>query len=382
MEHWSVVRRVINGLETTTHYSNSPALRTMPDLITATVACLPFAEDPQPGTTPFFSVCDSGRAVYPETVMGSGNQPRVVIVGPGAIGCLFACLLARSGFRVSLLDKYPGRARLLSERGISLEEGGISRIKIPVFAEPGSVIDDCDVLIVCVKAFDTRAAVRHAMSLVKNGTTVVSLQNGLGNLEAIAEHVPPGRVVCAVTGHGATSLAPGSVRHAGSGITRVAPFVAEGMHRARAVAEIIGSAGLEAESLPDVETVRWSKLIVNAAVNPLSAIHNVPNGSLARDPELLEYMRLAAGEGQRVAVSKGVGLLYADAASETERVCRETAGNLSSRLQDVRRRRRTEIDAINGAIVRTGSDLGIATPVNAELTDAIHRIEESYSDAA
>ena len=98
--------------------------------------------------------------------MGSGNQPRIVIVGPGAIGCLFACLLARTGFRISLLDKYPGRACLLSERGISLEEGGTSRITIPVFAEPGSVIDDCDVLIFCVKAFDTRAAVCHAMPLV------------------------------------------------------------------------------------------------------------------------------------------------------------------------------------------------------------------------
>jgi len=317
------------------------------------------------------------REAYADPVMGENRQPQIAVVGPGAVGCLFASFFSRAGHAVSLLDKRPERARTLSEQGVSLLEtdGASQRFMIPVFTEPET--GPCDVLFICVKAFDTLAAVQHALALVDRDTTVVSLQNGLGNLETLAANITPGQVVCAVTGHGATMLAPGSVRHAGSGITRVAPFAAQGMQRAALVEKLLASAGLDIECLPDVESVRWSKLVVNAAVNPLSAIHDVPNGRLVQDMELGQRMRQAADEGQRVAVARGVDLLYSNAGDEAERVCRDTGENLSSMLQDVRRKKRTEIDAINGAIVASAVGLGIPAPVNTNLVEQIHRIEQS-----
>lgn len=309
--------------------------------------------------------------------MGEHLQPRIAVVGPGALGCLFASVLSQAGYAIRLLDKRPERAHLLSERGIHVETHGVvQRFELPVLAAPED--DPCDVLLLCVKAFDTAGASRYSLPLVDERTTVVSLQNGLGNLEAIAENTAPGQVVCAVTGHGATTLAPGSVRHAGAGITRVAPFVVEGMPHAIRVEHLFRSAGFDVECLVDVDSVRWSKLVVNAAINALSAIHNVPNGRLTEDPALRDDMRRAAKEAERVALGRGIQLLYPDGADQAEAVCRQTGDNLSSMLQDVRARKPTEIDAVNGAIVRHGTELGIPVPVNADLVERIREIENTY----
>jgi 2-dehydropantoate 2-reductase len=304
---------------------------------------------------------------------------RTVIVGPGAIGRLFAGCLHTAGETVALLDHDPERARALDAAGIRIEEPVSRRSTLATLKVP--VRDDASdwrvrygfpsFVVICVKSYDTAAAVRHALPLFGPKTTVVSLQNGMGNVELIRGVTPIERILCAVTGHGATLDETGVVHHAGSGLTTVAP-VHSGVHDLAAqFAEMLHRCGIEARPIDDCMGMLWSKLIVNAAINPVTALHNVSNGELLNRAEPLETALAAAREAHAVARAAGVRVRFDDPAAEVRRLCARTRDNLSSMLQDVRRGRPTEIDAINGFVVRQADTAGIDVPVNRQLLGAI-----------
>jgi len=300
---------------------------------------------------------------------------RTAIVGPGAIGCLLAAFLAEKREDVWLVDRNAGRAGLLNSRGVRVEDAGEHRV-VPVrtTAVP-SEIGPVDVVCICVKAYDTEGAVLHARPLLGPGTAVVSLQNGLGNVETMARHSDASRVICAVTGHGVVLLGDGHVRHAGRGPTLVAARDPRERVSAAAFAELLTAANIGARCVDDAVGMLWSKLVVNAAVNPLTAVHNVRNGALVEDPDLAATLADAAREAEQVAHAEGVSLFFDDAAAEAAAVCRRTKDNLSSMLQDVRKGRRTEIDAINGRVVELGRKAGVGVAVNAGLMARVREIE-------
>jgi len=300
---------------------------------------------------------------------------RIVIVGPGAIGCLFASILTEAGNDVTLLDRDPKRAQLISQNGIRVEGSGrVKMIAVPITADSVG-IGTADCVCICVKSYDTRKAAEHALPVVGPATVVVSLQNGHGNAEQMAGVVKNRRLVCAVTSHGSTHLGTGHISHAGKGITMVAPFIENASGAAGEFAEILGSSGIEAEIVNDVKGMVWSKLIVNAAINPITAVWNVPNGRLMDRPDLHRMAVNAAREGECVARTNHVSLLYSDAVVEVERVCGRTRNNISSMLQDIRRGKKTEIDAITGAIVKEGHRREISLPTNEMLLRKIHEKE-------
>lgn len=301
---------------------------------------------------------------------------KIVIIGPGAIGCLLAGLLAEAGSDVWLLDKEDGaRARAISERGIQIDGCEGSRIvRVKISAET-SVVGRAPMVFVCVKSYDVAVAIRHALPLVGNETTVVPLANGWGNAEKISEVVEARQIVCGITSHGSTSLGPGHVRHAGAGPTAVAAFVTSERERAEGVADVLSSSGLEAVVSDDMSGMIWNKLIVNAAINPLSAILGVPNGRLLEDDEARMSLRGAALEAAEVARAMGVNCVCADPVLEAEKVCLDTAHNISSMLQDIRRGRRTEVEAITGMIVKEGRAVGVPVPVNEMLLARVRALE-------
>ncbi|MBN1556958.1 MAG: 2-dehydropantoate 2-reductase [Lentisphaerae bacterium] len=291
---------------------------------------------------------------------------QVVIVGPGAVGCLFAAALHRAGTSVALLDKDPVRARHLNESGLRIDPppGGAPLCAfVPVSANPAELPRPA-FLVLCVKAYDTGAAMRHARGLVAPETTVVSLQNGLGNAEQIRQILVSPALLCAVTGHGVTQLESGRVVHAGNGETYVAAGPDTPPGAADRFAALLEAAGFAARVRDDCTGMLWSKAVVNAAINPVTALNDIPNGAILEHAHLRDTAFAAAGEAAAVARARGIRLAYPDAAAEVERVCRQTAGNVSSMLQDVRRGRQTEIDAINGAVVRAADGAGIPVPTN------------------
>ncbi len=298
---------------------------------------------------------------------------RIVIVGPGAIGCLFAGFFAGSGKDVGLLDKNPDRVADIAAKGVRIESGGVTHVvRVAVSAAPGD-LGAADLLFVCVKSYDVPAAIRHALPLVGKDTVIVSLANGSGNVEKIAEVADPDRIVCGITSHGSTSLGHGHVRHAGAGATIFASFVPAMRQNAELAAGALDDAGMESRVSDDMRGVIWSKLVVSAAINPLTAVMDVENGRLLDDPWARVTMRRAAEESSAVAAAKGIRLAYDDPVEEIERVCRDTARNISSMLQDVRRGRRTEVDAINGVVVADARALGIAVPTNEMLIEQVRK---------
>jgi 2-dehydropantoate 2-reductase len=213
--------------------------------------------------------------------------------------------------------------------------------------------------LVLVKAWQTeRAAGQLEQCLAKDGLAL-TLQNGIGNREKLIHRLGRRRVAVGVTTTGATLLGPGLVREAGEGVISLGT---------QAILASLGGAltraGFTVRNVQDTESLIWGKLIVNAAINPLTALLRIPNGELLTRPSARTLMGTLAQEAAAVASAKGIQLPFKNAIRAAEEVARKTADNHSSMYQDVRRGAQTEIDAICGAITRIGQRNGVQTPIN------------------
>ncbi len=303
---------------------------------------------------------------------------KILVVGPGAMGCLFGAGLARAGHDVTLLDYRPERAQQIMEKGVRVETPEETfHVKIPAITAPPP--DSPDLVLVCVKANKTREAALPLLPSCDTHTRVLSLQNGLGNLEALVEIFGPGRVLGGVTAQGATVLGDGHVRHAGRGETLVGPAGPEA-GPVSPVVRMFAEAGFPAREAPDVHQIIWGKLIVNVGINALTALTRLKNGRLAHVQGTRLVMADAVAEAAAVAGAMGIDLPYEDPLARVLEVCAATADNVASMLQDVRNRRPTEVAHINGAIVREGSRLGIPTPVNRTLASLVEALQETYGE--
>jgi len=301
-----------------------------------------------------------------------------LVVGPGAMGCLFAGHLERAGHQVAILDYREDRARHIRENGISLEGvGGEFKVQVPVFTEKPSM--KIQVVLVCVKAYQTEEAARTLSAWLDSDVTVLTLQNGLGNLEILKKAFGDKPVLGGVTAEGATLLGAGHVRHAGRGPTMIGPTGSAGGPAADIVAAFT-SAGFDIRAVDGVENLIWGKLIVNVGINALTAITRLKNGRLPNIEGTRQVMEEAIGEAVRVAGAKGIQLPFPDPVERVLEVCRGTADNIASMLQDVLAQRVTEIRFINGAIVSEGERLGIPTPVNFTLSCLVEALQDSYSE--
>lgn len=304
---------------------------------------------------------------------------KIVIVGPGAMGCLLAAFLSKAKQEVWFLDKNKGRAEYISKNGIKVE--GISGSwKAQVFATDDiSEIKSADIVIICTKSYDTKEAIKSVTGIIKEGALVLTLQNGVGNVEILTEAVGEEKVVAGVSNLGATLLGDGQVRHAGKGETVIGMRCGKIPVVMRDIREAFNKAGLEMRISKDIDSLIWSKLIINVGINALTAITRLNNGRLIEFEGTREILKNAVTEAVKVIKRKRIKLIYDDPLSKVESVCEATATNVSSMLQDVLRQKRTEIDFINGVIVRQGKSLGIQTPVNEILVYLVKTIEASYN---
>jgi len=294
---------------------------------------------------------------------------KIIIVGPGAMGCLFAGILCRAGHEVWVLARDEAQAALIRERDICIETAGdILHLPRTVITAAPEHIGVADIVLVCVKAYDTHAALKHALPAISRGTTVVTLQNGLGNIEILCQEVAPEQVLAGTTAHGATRISNWHVRHAGIGETVIGAAHPAGRSRLQKVGKILNDAGIRTVPAEDITAVLWGKLLVNAGINPLTAIMRIKNGQILESSYLESIMHRAVQEGRQIADALGILLPYADPVDRVTEVCRATAENISSMHQDILAGRKTEIDQINGMLVRYGRQHHVPTPVNSMLT--------------
>jgi 2-dehydropantoate 2-reductase len=212
---------------------------------------------------------------------------------------------------------------------------------------------------VLVKSWQTeRVAGQLADCLTEDGL-VLTLQNGMGNRELLAGTLGLPRVALGVTTTGATLLGPGLARAGGEGVISV-----EAHPRLEPLEIALTEAGFNVQVVNDADALVWGKLVINAAINPLTALLRVPNGELLQRPAAHKMMSVLAQEAAAVATAQGIHLPFDNAVQAAEDVARKTASNHSSMFQDIRRGAPTEIDAICGAITKTGEKFGVSTPVN------------------
>lgn len=296
---------------------------------------------------------------------------KIVIVGPGALGCLLAVNLYRTGAEVFLLDHDPERAALLNSQGIILEQGGEShRFPLPVVSDPQR-IGPASLILLCVKSPAVKQTLASLSPLLGPESLLLAWQNGIAHLPLLGNAGLLSPVALAVTSLGANLTGPGQVRFAGAGITSLG-FVDKGKEKTAAAlalyraADLFARGGLETRFVADILAAVWDKLLVNAGINALTAIYDCANGGLLKRPEALDLLREAVKEAAAVALALGIAI-SPDPFARTIEVCRATAGNISSMLQDVRRGHPTEIEAINGAVLAEAGRLGLAAPINAWL---------------
>lgn len=290
------------------------------------------------------------------------HEYRVTVVGPGAIGSLYAARLAKAGYRVHLLDHQSSRAAQLNRSGISVEEDETVWSAYPeVTADPGIVVQ-ADLIIVCVKAYSTRALCQQLSPRIKADTAILSLQNGLGNMEALL-NLPVNTVLAGVTGAGARLSTPGHVQCTGDGTTWVATARGD-TSAAENVATLLRTAGVDTRCHPNLHIMLWTKLILNAAINPLTAYYRLLNGELLNHPKAGPRARQIVTEAVAVAAAAGIPLNETDLWTTLETVCRLTALNSSSMRRDVEQNRQNELNAITGAIIKEADAHNIAVPNN------------------
>jgi len=282
----------------------------------------------------------------------------ILIVGTGALACLFAARLSAIGIQVTLLGTWREGLRAL-QRGVRLEENGEETVyTVQATGNPA----DCFGMryaLVLVKAWQTERAARQlGMCLAPDGVAL-TLQNGYGNRETLAAALGPNNVALGVTTTGATLIGAGRVRPGGQGTISV-----ESHSRLEPVISLLRNAGFTVEETPNADRLVWSKLVINAAINPLTALLRVPNGELLERPTARALMADLACEAAAVAAALDTPLAFHDPITAAENVARRTAVNHSSMYQDIQRGAPTEIDAICGAIVRVGEQVGVPTPVN------------------
>lgn len=303
---------------------------------------------------------------------------KIAIIGAGAMGCLYGAKLSASEEnQVFLLDVWEKHVEVIHTVGLQMEEDGklINYHKLKAYTTDKSV-GVVDLAIVFVKSTLTREAVESNRNVFGPNTLALTLQNGLGNIDLISQVLGEKNVIAGTTAHGATMLGPGKMRHAGSGKTFIGELDGRVTDRIVRIGEIFNLVGLDTEISKNISGLVWDKLLVNVGINALTGITKLKNGVLVENEEIRELLEKAVIEGTEVAVAKGIQLGFDDPVKHTKDVCISTAANQSSMLQDILNKKKTEIDMINGAVVREGKIMGIETPVNLVLTNLIKFLEK------
>ena len=293
-------------------------------------------------------------------------KPDLLIIGSGALATLFAARLASAGVNVTMLGSWRGGLAALRENGARLEGGGNQTVQV---ADNPADCRGAKIALVLVKAWQTKHSASQLVDCLEDDGLAVTLQNGLGNDTILSDILGVQRVARGVTTLGATLVAPGLVRSGGEGVVTLEAHV-----HLTALEEMLRSAGFDVTIVENMEPVVWGKLIVNAAINPLTALLRVKNGDLLSNPHARALMGELASEAAQVARALGVELPFLDPERAVEDVAQQTAENISSMLQDVLRGSPTEVDAINGAIVRKGEQKGVPTPINRAICSLVEAL--------
>ncbi len=310
---------------------------------------------------------------------------KICVLGAGALGCAIGGVLTEAGHEVWLINRNTAQVEAMSKRGLVLRSDGLDRtVRVRVATTAAGVSPasgPADLLLVLVKSFHTAEAMHSALGLLGPETVVLSLQNGLGHVDILAGIVGGERVLAGKTYAGGTQLAPGYVEAGTRGKRTLIGEPAGGLSaRATAIASVFSAAGLDTTVSDNIMGVAWDKLLINVATGALSAITRLTYGGLYSVPEVEACALAAVAEAMAVARASGVTLSIDNPAQAWQMASAGLPYEFkASMLQSLEKGSVTEVDYINGAVVRQGALCGVPTPVNQTLVAAIKGIEKNLS---
>jgi 2-dehydropantoate 2-reductase len=303
------------------------------------------------------------------------------VVGAGAVGSYYGAMLARAGHRVTLIGR-AAHVEAIQRDGLRLHKGGRVEVVRLGTSPDIAAAREADLVLFCVKSIDTDSLAREMAPLLCPDAWVLSLQNGVDNATTLAQHLR--NVVVPTVVYVATAMpAPGVVVHHGRGDLVVGPLNVESQQRAgfaqrlQAVVDLLRSAEVPVTISPNVMGELWNKLMVNCAYNAVSALTQLPYGTMAGVPDVLALQRAVVREVVAVARAEGIAMDLDASLQAMERIAADMPAQLSSTAQDMARGKRTEIDHLNGTVARRGAAHGIATPVNQALYALVKLVESA-----
>lgn len=300
---------------------------------------------------------------------------KIAIVGAGAMGSLFGAMLAQGGQDVILIDKRTELVQAITQNGLKIiDESSEIIVNIRASADITDA-EKADLIILFVKAYDTQKAIEDCLRIIDDKTVVLTMQNGLGNIEKIGTVIGEEKVIAGSTSYGCIVAAPGLIKVSNIGKVTLGELDGSLSGRLLRIAETFSSVGINVSLSENIQSLIWTKLAVNTGINAITAITSLTNGELLARKETRELMKLAISELVSIANHKGIRFLQ-DPFELAEAVAKDTYTNKSSMLQDIEKGSKTEIDNINGAIVTEGKKYEVETPVNHVLTLLIKALEK------
>jgi 2-dehydropantoate 2-reductase len=293
----------------------------------------------------------------------------IVIVGAGAIGSLFGALLAKKN-TVVLVGRAP-HITAIQHNGLNITGKTHLHVKLSAVESVKDASISANLIILTVKSYDTETAIKHIVPLIHEKTVVVSLQNGLDNIEKMEHVFDKDRILAGVTTHGAIFSHPGVIQHTGMGKTILGAIDGSQSKQLKNIVHLFNEAGIEAQASDDIIKEIWAKAIINSSINPLTAFFNCKNGYLLENPLLEKSVEIICKESTCVAQAEGVPLTAHDMIQRTKEVIKNTAKNYSSMLQSIQQGKKTEIDSINGKLITIGKQHRIDTSLNKILVELV-----------
>lgn len=302
----------------------------------------------------------------------------IIVIGAGAMGCLYGSYLSREN-HVIMLDVYEPQVENINKNGITvLEEDGSQQHFTNVRAmKSGTCKEVADLVIVFVKSTHTESSLEENKELFGENTLVMTLQNGAGNDRKIAKYVKKENIIIGTSKHNSVNMGNGTIRHSGTGVTTIGSNLKENSNLEK-ICRLLTEAGFSAAISDDIQRIIWSKLFVNLSINTFTAITQSPICSMIENHYAWDFAEKMICEAVDVAEADGTHFSYMEVLNMVHHVCEDAGKGYSSMYQDVKRCVPTEIDAINGAIIEQARRYNVPVPYNTLIVDLIHAIEESY----
>ena len=289
----------------------------------------------------------------------------ITIVGAGALGNMLATKLSRNN-KVNLIVKKKHKALIENQEILFKDiDGNIIKSKINI----GTDIENCDLIILCVKSYDTQILIQKLSSL---DTPILLCQNGLKTMNYALKNIDEKRLSYLVTGNGISKIKTGISEHKGQGFTYLGNLSKSKSNLLKNISKNLKEEGMDCSIVENIEEFVWLKTVINSAINPIATLAEVKNGKLG-NPELNDEVKKLCEESSKIAYSNGIKLPL-DPWKEINKIIEKTADNKCSMLQDLENNQQTEIDAINGELIRIGKKLSINTIYNQQVFSEINKL--------